>query len=122
MNHSFLTFVLIKCDKYAMRKDFLYSAKDDVPLLRKTLLFIIHRYSRTSKIWALILDLPPVGRASTFSHTRHLTFVDVFPKTFCSFLHFGQRSFTKREVDSRISPNSIKNNKKRPFKNIIIQK
>jgi len=46
-------------------------------------------YSSTSKILAFTLLFPPVGSASALPHTKQSTFVAVFPKVICSFLHLG---------------------------------
>src|SRR3989338_10753632 len=88
----FLKFV--KNYKYRMIMDGSYSTKDKFAFFRKSFFFekkISH--SSTSKILALILLLPPVGSAITFSHTRHFIMVLVFPNIICSFLHLGHLIF-----------------------------
>ena len=49
---------------------------------------------------AFTLLLPPLGSASVFWHTRHITLDDDFPNIVCSFLHLGHLILTNLLVGS----------------------
>src|SRR3989344_2187906 len=80
-----------------------HCAKDKLSLFRPSLLAVKHAHPRTSRMRDLMRAFPPVGSTISLEQTRHLTLVDAFPYTICSFLHFGQRTFMNLAVVSLIA-------------------
>src|SRR3990172_7689361 len=78
-------------------------ADDYFRLFRKPGFPIVHIYSNTSRILALTFILPPVGSAITLPQTRQFISLAAFPKTICSFLHFGHLTFMNLEVGSLVN-------------------
>ena len=101
MNHTWFSIVLVNVNKDRIILNFRYSTKDTFSFWRITLFFVHHYiYSKTSSTRAFILVFPPVGSARIFSQTKHFTTEADFPKTICSFLHFGQRILINFDVGS----------------------